>query len=118
MNKEYQITKEQCQKLIHGVCEGCGRELASIETIDNAGNPTFWVGCNHCLCFRCGIERIYFEIARELVENNEIIPYHSMDRHEYENDKERLDFYFDSQTAGLSQIIKRIHFLIKKKEEK
>ena len=92
--KEYKITKEQCQQQIHGVCEGCGGKLEPIETVDNSHDPTFWVGCTHCSCFRSGVERIYFEIARELVKENILIPY---------------------QTAGLSHTIKLIHNMLNKK---
>jgi len=42
---KYITTKEECQKSISGVCEGCGGELEPMETEDNAGNPTYWIGC-------------------------------------------------------------------------
>lgn len=111
--KIYQTTKEDCQKNINGVCEGCGRKLEPIETVDNSGQPTFWQGCNHCQCFRGGVDSKYFEVARALVEKGELIPYHHMPRCEYENSKERLEYYFDSQTAGLSHLIGRIDKMLK-----
>ncbi|MFH1525821.1 MAG: hypothetical protein ABIG69_04080 [Bacteroidota bacterium] len=52
---------------IKGVCEGCGGELEPLETVDNAGNPTFWVGCQKCYCFRAGIDPKYFDIAQILI---------------------------------------------------
>jgi hypothetical protein len=109
MEKEYQTTKEDCEKKISGVCCGCGGKLEAIETVDNAGSPTFWVGCNHCHCFRGGVDRRYFEIARELVEQGELIPYTHMDRSEYEGSEEKKEYWLDSQTAGLSYTIARIH---------
>lgn len=106
------ITKEQCEKTIKGVCEGCGGKLEAIDTIDNSGVPTFWVGCNHCKCFRGGIESLYFEVARELVDNGEPLPYSHMQRADYEDTPERLAYYKDSQTAGLSRKIREIHQLL------
>lgn len=113
--REYVTTKEQCEANIKGVCEGCGGELTAIETVDNSRRPTFWQGCEHCSCFRAGVERKYFEIARKLVEDRVIVPYGHMCRVEYENTPERLDYYFDSQTAGLSHTIKRIDHLLNPK---
>jgi hypothetical protein len=108
MSKEYKTTKEECEKKIFGVCEGCGGKLEPIETVDNGGSPTFWVGCTHCMCFRGGIEERYFKVARECVEKDIIRPYGFMHECEYKDNPDRLDYFYDSQTAGLSFIIKRI----------
>lgn len=110
--QEYVTTKEECERNIKGVCEGCGGPLIAIETVDNSGRPTFWQGCEHCSCFRSGVERRYFEVARKMVEEREITPYSHMDRLEYENTPERLNYYLDSQTAGLSHRIRKIHRLL------
>ena len=113
--KTYQETKEQCQvKIGILVCEGCGGKLEPLETVNNAHEPTFWVGCNHCSCFRGGVLKQYWKIARELVESNEIIPYRHLSRNEYEDTPEKLDYWLDSQTAGLSHQIGRIHKLLEK----
>lgn len=109
---DYVTTKEECERGIKGVCEGCGRSLTAIETVDNSMRPTFWQGCEHCSCFRAGIEFEYYTIARKLVEDGEIVPYSYMSRCEYENTPERLSYYLDSQTAGLSRQIKSIHKLL------
>lgn len=110
--KEYITTKEECEKNINGVCEGCGGSLTALETVDNAGHPTFWQGCEHCSSFRAGIEPKYFKVARKLVEDGRIVPYSHMDKADYENDPERLAYYLDSQTAGLARDIKYIHRLL------
>ena len=109
----YKITKEQCEANISGVCEGCGGELAAIETVDNSGNPTFWQGCEKCSCFRQGIEPKYFEIARKCVEDNILRPYNRMNVAEYSGNPDKLEYYYDVQTAGLSLIIKYIDKLLK-----
>ncbi len=115
---KYQITKEECKKQIKGVCEGCGRKLEPIETIDNSNQPTFWVGCKHCSSFRAGVSKVYFDVARELVKKGEFVPYSHLQKNEYENTPERLDYWFDSQTAGLSHRIAQVdRMLIKAKAE-
>ena len=111
---EYVTTEQECMERISGVCEGCGGELEPIETVDNAGNPTFWRGCRNCSCFRSGIERVYFEIARELVEKNIIRPYHH-DPIPSPEDKNIYDYWLNSQTAGLSHIILTIHIMLERR---
>ena len=115
MSVKYQVTKEECQKSIEGVCEGCGGELKPMKTVNNANEPTYWVGCLHCSCFRSGVSREYWEIARQLVEKEKIIPYFRMHRSEYEDTPEKLEYYYDSQCAGLSHTIAYIHKLLKQK---
>lgn len=114
--KKYQESKAECQKKIKGVCEGCGGKLSPIKTVNNSGEPTYWVGCEHCSCFRVGIDRKYWEIARKLIENNELVPYSHMRRSEYENTPEELDYWLDTQTSGLSLNIRRIDYLLNEKK--
>ena len=114
MDKIYVTSKEECEKNISGVCEGCGGNLSAIETVDNSNRSTFWQGCFHCSSFRSGVELLYFKIARKLVTENILIPYSHMKRSEYEDTVEGLEYYLDSQTVGASRIVKKIHDLIKK----
>ena len=109
---KFVTSKKDCLKSISGVCEGCGRKLQPIRTVDNAGNPTYWISCKHCSCFRSGVNKKYWKIARQLVESGELIPYGSMFRGEYADTPERLDYWLDSQTAGLSHTILRIHKML------
>jgi len=111
--EKYIVTKEECRKSIKGVCEGCGSKLEAIETVDNGGNPTFWVACRKCSKYRQGIEKKYVKIARQLVETNTLIPYRTINRLEYEGNPESLEFYFETQTAGLSFTIKLIEKMLK-----
>lgn len=108
----YKTTKEQCEKQIHGVCEGCGGKLEALETVDNSGDPTFWVGCNHCSCFRGGVEKRYFRVAQGLIESGEYTPYSSMRKCDYEDSPERLAYYLDTQTAEASWLVRRIDKLL------
>ena len=113
---KYKTTKEECQAQIKGVCEGCGGELEPIETVNNAGEPTFWVGCEHCSSFRSGVDKKYFEVARYCVKENIVRPY-SMRECDYKT-PERLSYFYDTQTASLSHIIRQIHLLLKESEAK
>jgi hypothetical protein len=112
VKSKYVISKKQCEDNIKGVCEGCGGKLSAIKTVDNSGNPTYWQGCKRCMCFRGGIELKYFKVARILVEEGECLPYSSMRKIDYQDTPERIQYYFDTQTAGLSYTIKRIHKLL------
>ncbi|KKK76731.1 hypothetical protein LCGC14_2860680 [marine sediment metagenome] len=109
----YQITKAECRKRIQGVCEGCGGHLEPIKTVNNANEPTYWVGCLDCSCFRGGIEKKYFVVARKLVESGEFAPYDSMSKHDYEDSEEKLKYYYDSQTASASWLVRRIDILLR-----
>ncbi len=112
----YKTTREQCQSRIGLlVCEGCGGKLEPSETVDNAGSPTFWVGCNICSCFRGGVLRQYFDIARKLVNNDEMLPYPHLKREDTEDDPGGLDYWLNTQTAGLARNIVYIHQLLKEK---
>jgi len=47
---KYDTTKAECWKVIkeqNNVCDHCGRKLKPLKTVDNAGTPTYWVGCGH-----------------------------------------------------------------------
>ena len=109
---EYKTTKEQCQSRIKGVCEGCGGEITPIKTVDNSGDPTYWAGCEHCSCFRGGVDEMYYKIARKQVEAGCDLPYSHI-RKPKDDDKEGMSYYLDSQTSGLSCRIRNFHNLIK-----
>ena len=113
MRELYRITKKQCEQSIGNVvCEGCGGRLEPIETCDNSGNPTFWVGCHHCQAFRSGVDKKYYEIARKLVTTGVITPYRHLNKYDYEK-RGMMGYYWDSQTAGLSETIEYIERLLR-----
>ena len=117
MPTKYITTKEECEKSISGVCEGCGGELSAIETVNNADEPTFWIGCVHCESFRGGVDPKYFKIARRLVQEREIIPYSHMDPFDYKRDPKKFEYYLEIQTGALSPKIRYIHQLLKEAED-
>ena len=61
--EQYKITKKQCEDGISGVCSRCGGELSAINTVDNSGNPTYWSGCEDCMCFDNGVTKTVYAIA-------------------------------------------------------
>ena len=65
---EYKTTKEQCADKIKGICSQCGGGLEPLETIDNAGSPTFWSGCKKCQRFDHGTDPKVYAIAKRMVE--------------------------------------------------
>lgn len=106
--KTFQITRDVCESWIQGVCTGCGGELSAIETVDNANNPTHWVGCLECECFGNGVDPLIFKIARTLVEDHTLVPYSHMGSiFDYET-LEAREYWLRSQTRGASSIVGRI----------
>jgi len=110
----YRISKEACEKTIQGVCPGCGGELSAIETVDNSGNPTFWVGCEHCNVFTHGVPVEHFRIARNMVEKGIIIPYTHITKYD---DPESIDYWLCSQTKGLASTVTFVVSQLKDKTE-
>jgi len=109
---KYITTKEECKNNIRGVCEGCGGELEPIETVDNLDRPTYWIGCRHCNSFRSGIDKKYFEVARELIMEGIIIPYSHLKKPS-EDMKDEYEYWLDRQSAGLSFTIEKIDRMLK-----
>jgi hypothetical protein len=107
-------TKQECESRINGrVCDGCGRPLTAIETVDNAGRPTFWSGCEHCESFRNGVTERHFKISRKIIEEGIVTPYTYMNKCDYDNSPERLEYWLASQTAGLSRYMAHIEAILK-----
>ena len=113
---DYITTKAQCQAQIDAngkVCEQCGDELVPIDTVDNAGHPTFWSGCWHggdCGSFTFGVDAIWFSTARQLTLDGE--RYYS---HISKSDDE--EEYIRAQTCGLSRLLARADAVRRQLEE-
>ena len=78
---KYVITKKQCQSEIdkmNRVCDYCGRKLKPQKTVDNAGNPTYWVGCMHGKdndknawgAFTHGVSKDIYDLACKIVKED------------------------------------------------
>lgn len=113
--KVYIETKEECQSKIDAagaVCSGCGGILSPIETVDNFGRPTFWMGCETCEVVDYGVSKIKFEIARRLVEKHNFVPYGHMDNPDSRKDEGYKDYWLRTQTRGAKYVVSdvlRIH---------
>ena len=117
---EYQITKKQCQKQIDSrseiVCTYCGGKIEPIETVDNAGRPTFWVGCNNCSHFNGGVSPKIYNIAKTMVTEYGLRPYSHIEMVVKEKDPERWQYNLHSQITGAVSIVHDILKLNEKKE--
>ncbi len=104
-------TYEECRERISGVCEGCGGKVEPIETVDNAGSPTFWAGCKKCECFRLGVERKYFEVARQIIEDGFLSDYRVASK--YKNDKTDMGkaMYEYQLSEQIARLAKDINFI-------
>ena len=106
--KQYRITKTECELSIgHKVCPSCGNQVVPIETVDNSDNPTFWAGCNDCQRFSSGVDRIIFDVAKEMVNNRNYIAYSYMGVKENHPESEWPEWY-RSQYSGTCSTVSHI----------
>jgi hypothetical protein len=117
IEKEYMVTQERCQEMIDDgdyVCDRCGRTRVPIETVDNAGRPTYWAGCFHGNTdsghYTDGVKREVFELAEKLVCDGEIA-YSHLDPSEYSASPESRLYWFQSQVSGMCWRIRRMEQL-------
>lgn len=107
---KYIDTKEDCQKQIdeaNRVCRGCGGTLTPIETVDNSGRPTFWVGCKSCQVFDHGTTKEIFQIAEQLVKEG-YVHYMHMDRADASKTEEYKKYWKSSQIRGACGLVRDI----------
>lgn len=99
------MSSNEVETVKNKVCCGCGGKLDYIDTVDNSGNPTKWLGCNHCSRFTSGVTKEQFSIARELVNTQISVPY----RYNVVSD-DRAD-WLEVQTHGNSRLA---HYITEK----
>ena len=109
MEKNYQITKEQCQanidKLMPIVCTCCGGKIEPIATVDNSGNPTYWQGCEECARFNGGTSPKIYATAVKMVDERHFVAY-SFDRMpDKSKDPSGFDYWRKSQIRGAVSVI-------------
>lgn len=118
--KEYITTKKECESKINKdyVCERCGRQIIAMETVDNAGNPTFWSGCWHTDKptkdswghFTSGIPKHIYELAEKLV-CQEGSYYSHTNKSEYKDTPEQREFWFQTEQSGWARLLETIEYL-------
>ncbi len=113
MEKEYQITKETCQKMIDerpNICSRCGRKLVPIETVDNSDHPTFWPGCLHgsdAGNYHGGTTQEVYDLAEKLICDGET-PARYYNKFEYSKDANHREYWFGEQMSSMCDLIHRI----------
>jgi len=110
---KYKITRQQCQNNISGVCPQCGGTLEPIETVDNAGNPTFWCGCLKCCQFSNGIDQKVYTIAKALVEDCHYRHYSHI-RVEDGDSEDTKRYKTETQIGGACNIVNDVIRIYKK----
>lgn len=104
---KYQTSYEDCQKKIVGVCSCCGGELKPLETVDNAGRPTWWSGCEPCNRFDYGVSPEVYAIAKYMVDDAGHISYPHMTR-PGKGQEIYADYYRKSQICGAASLVVKI----------
>lgn len=106
--KEYKITPVQCMEMVgDNVCPGCGGKLVPIETVDNAGNPTFWAACETCSTFQWGVPKIVQIIASKLVIEGGHVEYTHLGP-SYDLEGNSLAQWQRSQIAGTTGLVSKV----------
>lgn len=114
---EYKTDRETCQSMIDlngNVCDGCGGIIEPLETVDNAGDPTFWSGCNHCNVFTSGVKQEVYLTAKDMVLEQGYISYRHMDRITDKSSLEYIEYFNESQIRGTCSLIRQVLHTYKK----
>lgn len=89
-------------------CTSCGSDLYPIETDDNSGDPTYWIGCIKCEKFDSGTTKKIYDIARVMVDEKKFIVYHHDLMPDKEKDHEMFDYWRKSQISGTVRVVSDI----------
>lgn len=103
--KKYATSKKKCQEMIKGICAGCGGKLKPIETVDNSGEPTFWSYCEICDRLDWGVEKVIWQIARQLVTKHHFIAYLTCEKASYQKNEKERKHWINTQTRGATKIV-------------
>lgn len=107
-DKVYIETKEDCQRQIDAagtVCSRCAGVITPIETVDNSGRPTYWMGCEVCGRFDYGVPKLIYDIAKRLVTERNFVPYRHMDYPADQKGEEYKKYWTESQIGGATSIV-------------
>jgi len=110
------MTKEECQKQIDqrgNVCSRCGRKPVPINTVDNAGTPTFWIGCFHGGDegnFDAGVQKEIYDLAVKCVLDGMTCNSY-YDKYEYKKSDSLKEYWFMQQVSSMCWQILQIKYL-------
>ena len=107
MSLEYKISEEHCRKMICGVCDYCGGRISPIETVDNAGNPTYWSSCKPCGVFTTGVPVRIYNVAKLLVVEHSYVHYNHL-LPEAGDSEEMLNYKQNSQISGACSTVRQV----------
>jgi len=108
MKTNYITTKKQCQHQIDewkNVCTNCGGELIPLETVDNARQPTYWIGCESCQIFNNGTKERIYKIASRMVDEKHFRAYNHEDVPDKEKEPDRFDYWRKGQISGAVWVV-------------
>lgn len=108
---KYKITKKQCQQQIdknQNVCTNCGGKLVPLETVDNSGNPTYWIGCESCQKFDYGTDKHIYKIAARMVDERHFVAYNCEQQPDKEKEPDRFNHWRKEQIGGTVSIVSDI----------
>jgi len=113
---DYKITKSECESRVEGlVCTRCGGKLTAIETVDNAGSPTHWPGCEPCSHFDYGAKPEVFNIARKLVDDH---GYRHYNDGSLDDDEETKAYHRSCEIAHACGVVRNVLFLASDHDER
>jgi len=104
----YITTKDQCQQQINkmqNVCTCCGGVLVPLETVDNSGRPTHWIGCESCQKFDLGTKEGIYQIAVKMVDERHFRAYNYEQKPCKDKEPEQFDYWRKSQISGTVYIV-------------
>ena len=108
---KYKTTKKQCQKQIdkwQNVCTHCGGELMPLKTVDNSGDPTYWIGCESCQRFDNGTKERIYKIAVRMVDERHFTSYNYEQQPDKEKEPDQFDYWRKGQIGGTVNIVSDI----------
>jgi len=104
--KKYKTSKEVCAKHCEGlICPGCGKPIEPIETVDNAGDPTFWSGCMSCSRFDSGVSPEIHQMAKIMVDKYH---FHRWGHDDPPRDDAEKEYQRTRQIEGAAGIVRQV----------
>ena len=101
-------------KLNH-VCDRCGGDLSPIKTVDNANNPTHWIGCKAYEIFTGGTSKENRELAIRLIDERNFRDGWP-EKWERDSDEGRT-YYRNRQISKAVRMVEDVRYLIKTPKE-
>ena len=106
------VTKKECQKRLDErkgfVCPRCGGQLEIAKMGLGHDHFSYEMICRYCSVTNRGIEKEYYEMARELVLQGGMSMRKDIYEYNYRDSAENYEYYLCEQTEPLAYQIKKI----------